>query len=148
METFRFTKNFEIFKSDRLTFEKLGIKAQALTSKNRTLKQFDLSLKKKLSLLKDQSNRVERASLKLHSHLKFKMISKYQLSLKKKLENLQTQSAIKIQKCFRGFLARKKFADLSLGYRKSLVLNKIEDLRNSVSLIFLHSKATEEVTKK
>ena len=145
MESFRFHRHFEPFTSSRLTFENQGNKSQPLCSKSRNLKLFDFTIKKKLKLLEDQTFKAHRASLRLSSHLKVKMIANYQISFRKKHDKIFKAAAIKIQKCFRGYLARKKYADINLKYKKSQVKSKIEDLRQSVDFIFLNSKVIEEV---
>lgn len=145
MESFRFHRHIEPFTSARLPFENTGNKSQTLCSKSRNLKLFDFTIKKKLKLLEDQSFKAQRASLRLSSHLKVKLIANYQISFRKKHDKILKAAAIKIQKCFRGYLARKKYADINLKYKKSQVQSKIEDLRRSVGFIFLNSKVIEEV---
>ena len=113
--------------------------------RNKTQKNFNRMLNSKHKLLNVQILRVKNANINLESYHRLKKLSLFQTSLKKRQETLQIGSATKIQKIFRGFIARKKTLPIFFTLQKSRALSKIEELKLSVDNYFFNRKYTEDV---
>lgn len=138
-------------KSQRCRSQKLNCTHRNLlpTSLMFTIKRqrtkLDTSMENKRRLLQEQMLRTKKASFNLLTHLRLKEIVKAQEEKNRKQQILYNQCAIKIQKCFRGYIQRKKITQLGFNLEKVKFRAMITSLEQSVKLFFLNSQSTLKV---
>lgn len=146
MESFRISRNTTFLKTKKdFLLERSNERSYLCTSRNSTQRDFNRILKSKHKMLKDQIVRVKKANINLESFERLRKLKMLQIKLSKKQNQLQTESAVKIQKVFRGYITRKKTSSKSYEVQKNKAFLKIYEMNDSVYSIFLHRKYTEDV---
>jgi hypothetical protein len=112
---------------------------------NSTLKHFDSLLETKQKILEEQKNRTKNASMNLLSHFQLIKLKDFHRIMKVKNELKLNQSALKIQKVFRGFSSRKKTSSEKHEQQKTSALGKISEIKEKIDSLFYNSKITEKV---
>ncbi|OMJ91116.1 hypothetical protein SteCoe_6378 [Stentor coeruleus] len=130
-------------KSQKINYLKKSFRPSSLLftiKKNKAKLDTTLELKKKQ--LQEQITRTKLANINFLTHIKLKKIIDHQEEKRRKNLRLYNQSAIKIQKCFRGYLVRKKLSQLGISIEKLKFKTMIAKLEQSVNSFFMNSKST------
>lgn len=133
-------------KSQKINYFKKSFRPSSLLftiKKNKVKLDTTLELKKKQ--LQEQITRTKLANINFLTHIKLKKIIDDQEEKRRKNIRLYNQSAIKIQKCFRGYLTRKRLFRLGISIEKLKFNTMITKLEQSVNSFFMSSKSTLKV---